>query len=305
MTSTCEELDVKILAFGTIAGGFLTEKWLDRSEPKEDQLKTWSLMKYKRFIDNAGGWVSFQHVLQSIKEIALKHAVSTANIATKYILSQPAVGGVIIGARLGESQHIDQNLNLFGFSLDEDDLMSIDSALSGLTPIPGDCGDEYRKPPFLTSSGDLSHHIDAIPKPFETVDSINGTKVLSGTSWEKEFGYCRAIKTGDRILVAGTTATHGDKLIGNSDSAAQTHFVIDKIDGAIQSLGGSLEDVVRTRIYIQNMKDWEEIARVHGQRFRDIQPVNTLVQAKLIGEEYLVEIEAEATIHPAEGSDYF
>lgn len=296
MTRTCEELDVKILAFGTIAGGFLTERWLNQPEPEWGQIDNWSLMKYKRFIDIAGGWEDYQQILQAIKKIALKYGVSIANIASKYILSQPAVAGVIIGARLSESEHIADNKKLFDFSLNEGDIMTISEALSGLGPIPGRCGDEYRKPPFLTASGDLSHHLDSIPKPFEPVEGINGVKVLSGTSWEKEFGYCRAIKRGDRIVVAGTTASHGDVLVGGEDPAAQAHFVIDKIEGAIQSLGGRLEDVVRTRIFVQNLDDWEPIARAHGDRFRDIQPVNTLVQANLVGKEYLVEIEAEAIV---------
>ncbi len=296
MTVTCEELGIKILAFGTVAGGFLTEKWLGKPEPNWDQISNWSLMKYKRFIDVAGGWEEYQQVLDVLKRIALKNEVSVANVASKYILSQPAVAGVIIGARLGQSEHIADNTKLFEFSLSQEDQKSISTILSTLQPIPGRCGDEYRKPPFLTASGDLSHHLDSIPKPFEAVEGVNGTKVLSGTTWEKEFGYCRAIKRGDRIVVAGTTASHGDQLIGGEDPRAQAHFVIDKIEGAIQSLGGHLEDVIRTRIYVQNLDDWEPIAKAHGERFRDIQPVNTLVHANLVGEEYLVEIEAEAVI---------
>ena len=73
-------------------------------------------------------------------------------------------------------------------------------------------------------------------------------------------------------------------------------FVIDKIEGTLQSLGGRLDDVVRTRIFIQNIDDWEPISRVHGRRFRTIQPANTLVRADLVGAEYLVEMEAEAIV---------
>ncbi len=92
------------------------------------------------------------------------------------------------------------------------------------------------------------------------------------------------------------TAAHGDKLIGGQDPSAQMHFVIDKIEGAIQSLGGTLQGVVRTRIFIKNLSDWESIARVHGERFRDIQPAKTMIKAELIGEDYLVEMEAEAIV---------
>ena len=87
--------------------------------------------------------------------------------------------------------------------------------------------------------------------------------------------------------------------MGGSDPAAQAHFVIDKIEGALQSLGATLADVTRTRIYVRNVNDWEPVARAHGARFAAIQPANTLVGAALVGDEYLVEIEAEADIGSA------
>ena len=121
-------------------------------------------------------------------------------------------------------------------------------------------------------------------------------RVSSGTVWEEMAGYSRAVRVGDRILVAGTTATGPDGLVGGADPAAQTRFIIDKIEGAIQQLGGRLEDVVRTRIYISRAENWEPVARAHGELFVAILPVNTLVEARLIGDEYLVEMEAEAVI---------
>jgi enamine deaminase RidA (YjgF/YER057c/UK114 family) len=84
--------------------------------------------------------------------------------------------------------------------------------------------------------------------------------------------------------------------MGGSDPGAQAHFILDKLEGAIQSLGGKLEDVVRTRIFIRNADQWEPISRAHGQRFGEIQPANTMVRADLIGDDYLVEIEAEAVV---------
>jgi enamine deaminase RidA (YjgF/YER057c/UK114 family) len=108
--------------------------------------------------------------------------------------------------------------------------------------------------------------------------------------------YCRAVRRGDRILISGTTATHGERVIGGNDPGAQTHFVIDKIEGALQSLGAGLKDVVRTRIYLKDMDHLKAVAEAHGLRFRGIQPANTLIRADLVGSEYLVEIEAEALI---------
>lgn len=298
MTDLCLAHRVKLLAFGTVAGGFFTEHWLDKPEPIINSSLTWSQMKYKRFIDAAGGWQNFQHVLKVLNQVAKMNNTSIATVASRFVLDRPAVGGVIIGARLGLREHINENKSLLSITLDEESKRILDEAISKLTPIPGDCGDEYRKPPFLTASGDLSHHVEKIPYPYPSSKGNDGRiKALSGTVWEDLAGFSRAIKKGNRILVSGTTATHQSKAIGGNDPVAQMHFVIDKIEGAIQSLGGTLADVVRTRIFIRNLADWEPIARAHGERFKEIQPANTMVRADLIGDEYLIEMEAEAIIN--------
>jgi len=297
MLELCAEHGVTVLAFGTIAGGFLTERWLARPEPDWDTLETWSQMKYGRFIREAGGWKALQGLLEVVHQVAGRHNVSMANVACRYILDQPAVGGIIVGARLGISEHREDNLQLFRFALSEADHAEIDTAVARLRRIPGDCGDEYRRPPYLTAAGDLSDHLESLLAPFEVRSGEDvRTRVLSGTIWEELAGFSRAVRRGDRILISGTTATHGDRIIGGDDPASQTNFVIDKIEGALQSLGARLEDVVRTRIYIKNMSYWEPVARVHGRRFRDILPANTLVSADIIGSEYLVEMEAEALL---------
>lgn len=124
----------------------------------------------------------------------------------------------------------------------------------------------------------------------------NRTNVSSGTPWETLAGYSRAVRVGDHIHVSGTTATDGSTLIGGTDPAAQARFVFDKIERAIVQLGGTMEDVVRTRVFVSDIKNWEAVARVHGERFANIRPANTLVEARLVGPEYLVEIEAEAIV---------
>jgi enamine deaminase RidA (YjgF/YER057c/UK114 family) len=297
MATVCEQFGLKILAFGALAGGFLSEKWVDQPEPSIAKLSTWSEMKYKRFINVTGGWEKFQQLLKTVQKIAKKHGMSIANIAIRYMLEQPAVGGVIIGARLGKKEHIKENLKVFEFQLDKDDKNLIREFQMQLDPVHGDCGDEYRKTPILTATGDLAHHFDTVPTPFTPIEmNSKRTKVLSGTIWEDMAGYSRAVRKGNRISVSGTTATHGERMIGGNDPAAQAHFVIDKIQGAIESLGGKLEDVVRTRVFINNINDWESVARAHGDRFKDIQPANTLVEARLVGEGYLVEIEADAIV---------
>ena len=297
LTQVCLKHGIKLLAYGTVAGGFLTEKWLGAPEPDWTQLDNWSLMKYGRFIRAAGGWTVFQQLLRSVHEVAQRRGVSMANIACRHILDHPAVGGIIIGARLGQRQHLGDNLRVFHASLDQRDRDDIGAALAQLKPIPGDCGDEYRRPPYLTASGDLSHHLEQFSTPYPVRNSNDGrSMVLTGTVWEGLAGFARAVRRGDRIWVSGTTATHGDRAIGGSDPAAQTHYVIDKIDGALQSLGGRLEDVVSTQVFVRRLLDWEPVSRAHGERFRDILPANTLVRADLIGDEYLVEMNAEAVV---------
>jgi aryl-alcohol dehydrogenase-like predicted oxidoreductase/enamine deaminase RidA (YjgF/YER057c/UK114 family) len=293
----CAASGVQLLAYGTVAGGWLTERWLGQPEPDWERTGTWSMMKYGRFMRVAGGWDALQRVLAATQRVAGRHGVSIANIATRYILDQPGVAGVIVGARLGERAHIDDTVQLFSFTLSDADRAEIRAALDTLRPIPGDCGDEYRTPPFLTASGDLSHHLQTMPAPYEARIGADGrTRCLTGTVWETAAGFARAVRHGQHIAVSGTTATLGDRAIGGQDAAAQTVFAIDKIEGALQSLGAALTDVVRTRVYVRHVRDWESVARAHGERFGRIQPANTLIGAELIGDEYLVEVEADAIV---------
>lgn len=126
--------------------------------------------------------------------------------------------------------------------------------------------------------------------------------VSTGTSWEALAGYARAVRVGDRVLVSGTTASGPDGTVGVGDPAAQARFVLDRIEWALDRLGAALADVVRTRIYVRRLEDWEPVARVHGERFAAIRPANTLVQAQLVGDDLLVEIEAEAVIGAGGGA---
>jgi aryl-alcohol dehydrogenase-like predicted oxidoreductase/enamine deaminase RidA (YjgF/YER057c/UK114 family) len=293
----CARTGVRLMAYGTIAGGWLSERWQDQPEPDWERTGTWSQMKYGRFIRVAGGWEALQRVLRAASRVARRHQTTIANVASRFVLDQPGVAAVIIGARLGERDHVTDTTRLFALSLTDEDRQDLKAAIDTLQPIPGDCGDEYRTPPFLTAAGDLSHHFDAMPAPYDVIRMADGRLAcFSGTSWETMAGYARAVRCGNRITVSGTTATLGDRLIGGSDPASQAHFVIDKIEGALQSLGASLSDVVRTRVFVANIQDWEPVARAHGARFANIQPANTLVGAALVGKEYLVEIEADAEL---------
>ena len=297
LRAICEARRVKLLAYGTLCGGFLSERWLGRPEPA--RIADWSRMKYLRFIEAAGGWEAFQALLRAASTLARRHGVSIANVATRWVLDQPHVAGVIVGARLGESEHRADNARLFSFALDDEDRAELEMAFAGLRPIPGDCGDEYRRPPYLTASGDLSHHLDAIPSAHraEPVPGRSGrTRVSTGSVWEDAAGYARAVRVGDRVLVSGTTATHGPgRVVAPGDAGAQAVYALDKILAALRALGAERADVVRTRVYVSDIARWEPVARAHGRAFGDVRPANTLVEAKLVGD-FLVEIEAEAVV---------
>jgi aryl-alcohol dehydrogenase-like predicted oxidoreductase len=298
MGAFCEAHGIALLAYGTLAGGFLAERWLGVAEPAA--IGDWSKMKYRRFIAAAGGWEAFQRVLAAADRVARRHGVSIANVATRWVLDQPAVAAVIVGARPGEREHRADNLQTFAFALDAEDHAALAAALAATRRIPGDCGDEYRRPPYLTASGDLSHHLAGLPQVYAAAP-VEGRpdrqRVDSGSVWEGICGYSRAVRVGERILVSGTTATHGTgTAVCPDDPAGQAVFILDKIAAALRALGGSLEDVVRTRIYLRDAADWEGVARVHGRYLGTARPANTLLEvARLVGD-YAVEIEAEAVV---------
>jgi aryl-alcohol dehydrogenase-like predicted oxidoreductase/enamine deaminase RidA (YjgF/YER057c/UK114 family) len=298
MSRFCLATGVRLLAYGTLGGGFLTDRWVGAPEPTS--IEDWSKSKYKRFIDVIGGWPVLQTILAALQEIARKHGVSVANVATRWVLEQPAVASVIVGARLGEREHRADNAALFSFSLDEDDKQRIDEVLTSTRPIPGDCGDEYRRPPFLTASGDLSHHLESIPPVFDAfpIDRRpDRLRIDSGSVWEPICGYSRAVRIGNRILVSGTTATHGSgEIICPGDAQGQAVYILDKIAASIASLGGTLADTIRTRIYLSNADDWEPVSRVHGRYFGAVRPANTLLEISRLVGDYAVEIEAEAVV---------
>jgi aryl-alcohol dehydrogenase-like predicted oxidoreductase len=147
MVSFCQEHDVKLLAYGTLCGGLLSEKYLGQPEPRSGLLNTASLRKYKNMVDAWGGWSLFQELLSRIKQIADKYTVSIANVAVRYILEQPTVAGAIVGARLGVAEHLADNAKVFNFTLDRDDREQIEAVVGrsqDLYQAIGDCGDEYR-----------------------------------------------------------------------------------------------------------------------------------------------------------------
>jgi aryl-alcohol dehydrogenase-like predicted oxidoreductase len=137
LTQLCAESGLKLLCYGTVAGGFLSERWLGQPEPVEPFANR-SLVKYKLIIDDFGGWALFQELLQVLHGIGRRHGVSITAVATRWALDRPHVAGIIVGARYAE--HLCDNLTVFRFSLDAEDRAAIDRVLARRT---GPLGDTY------------------------------------------------------------------------------------------------------------------------------------------------------------------
>ena len=298
MSALCAQSGVRLLAYGALAGGLLSDRWLEAEASVA--INDWSKMKYRRFIDAAGGWDVYQQMLATLARVGREHGVTSANVALRWVLQQPAVGAAIVGARITQGEHRDSNLNVFDFVLSDSNLEEIEQAAANLKPLPRDCGDEYRHPPYLTASGDLSHHLASLPKVYQRVPVAGKPdrwRLSSGSEFEPICGYSRAVRVGDRVLVSGTTATHGvSRAISPGDVRGQAVYILDKISASLESLGASLSDVIRTRIYMKDCSQWEAASRVHGRYFADCLPANTLIEiADLVGP-YDIEIEAEAVV---------
>ena len=148
MAEFCQDQGIHVLAYGTLCGGLLSDKYLGVAEPSRAILNTASLSKYKQMVDAWGGWALFQDLLGTLKIIADRHQVNVANVAVRYVLDRPAVAGAIVGVRLGVSEHRADTARVFSFNLDPADLDRIDAVLNlskNLYQIIGDCGDEYRR----------------------------------------------------------------------------------------------------------------------------------------------------------------
>lgn len=125
--------------------------------------------------------------------------------------------------------------------------------------------------------------------------------VTTGTVWEERAGFSRAVRVGDQVFVSGTTATdENGNVVGADDPAAQARYIMEKIASALEELGASIGDVVRWRCYVTNADDWMPVGDVLGEYFRDVRPASTLYEvSRLVGDEYLVEIEVDAIVGSA------
>ncbi len=148
MAQFCLDQGIHLLAYGTLCGGLLSDRYLGVPEPSRAALNTASLSKYKQMVDAWGGWELFQELLGALRSVADTHQVNIANVAVRYVLDRPAVAGAIVGVRLGVSENRADSARVFEFNLDQSDLAQIDAVLNrsrDLYQIIGDCGDEYRR----------------------------------------------------------------------------------------------------------------------------------------------------------------
>ena len=154
--------------------------------------------------------------------------------------------------------------------------------------IPGYERLEFRDP--------FGNRVELIQRLHESAETTRQT-VLSGAIWEAQVGYARAVRVGQMVYVAGTTASNRQGEVMGATAAAQTDYIIRKIEQALTECGASLQDVVRTRMFVSDVSLWQEIGAVHERYFGSIRPVTTMVEvSRLIGSDYLVEIEADAVL---------
>ncbi len=127
---------------------------------------------------------------------------------------------------------------------------------------------------------------------------VTRQNISSGAPWESIVGYCRAVRIGNHIWVSGTTATdENGKVVGIGDAVAQTRYVLQKIERALKEAGASMANVVRSRMFVTDISQWEAIGRVHGEFFGNVRPAATMVEvSKLIDPDHLIEIEVDAYV---------
>lgn len=149
MVPYCAKHNIRLLCYGTLLGGLISERYLGSPEPSRGDLYTASLQKYKQMIDAWGGWGLFQDLLGVLHEVAVRNRTTIPCVAVRYLLEMPCASAAIIGCRLGVSEHISENLGVFELRLGGQDISDIESVTSrsnDLFGLVGDCGDEYRRP---------------------------------------------------------------------------------------------------------------------------------------------------------------
>jgi aryl-alcohol dehydrogenase-like predicted oxidoreductase/enamine deaminase RidA (YjgF/YER057c/UK114 family) len=299
MSALCLARGVRLLAYGTLGGGFLTDHWVGRAEPAESDIPDWSRMKYRRFIGAMGGWPVFRGLLDALAAIARRHGVSVANVATRWVLEQPAVGPSSSAPASGSGSTAPTTSASSPSRSTRRTATASPTPSATRAPSPATPATSIAARPFSlrAATSPTTSKPSPAPTPPPPWRAAQGASAWTPAACGKGIaGYSRAVRDGNRILVSGTTATHGSTPVCPGNPGAQAAFILDKIAASLAALGGRMEDVVRTRIYLRDAeRDWEPVSRVHGRVLGHVRPANTLVEARLVGG-YLVEMEAEAVV---------
>ena len=299
MSAFCLAAGVRLLAYGTLAGGFLTDRWVGAPEPTS--IADWSKTKYKRFIDTIGGWSALQAILAALHEVARRHGVSVANVATRWVLEQPAVAAVdrrrparrarASGRQrrpvLVRARRRGQGADRRGPGCD--------------APHPGRLRRRVSPPalPYRLGRPQPSPRA-AFRRSIGRSRSRAGRTACASTPAASGSRSAATAAPCGLATASWSAAPRRPTARAKSSARAMPHgqavYILDKIAASIASLGGTLADVVRTRIYLRNADDWEAVSRVHGRYFGAMRPANTLLEVSRLVGEYAVEIEAEAVV---------
>ena len=273
---------VRLLAYGTLCGGFLADSWLGAAEPADDRrLEPVEIQALHRRRRRLGAVPGHPRGRRGDRPQARR-----LDLQRRDALGAGAAGGGGGHRRRAASPRASTaptTSRVFGFALDAEDRARLDAAFAATTPIPGDCGDEYRKPPFLTASGDLSHHLDAHPAASTAAEPVPGRpgrlRVSSGSVWEPIAGYSRARagRRPDPASPAPPPRTAPTACVAPGDAGAQTTYILDKIAAALTALGGDWRTLCARASTSATLADWEPVSRAHGRCFGDVRPANTLV----------------------------
>lgn len=287
MVELCQSNPVQLLACAPLAGGLLTDRWLDQLEPAE--IPEAGRSGHAALVRAIGGWSALQCVLQALRRIADRHQVVIADVAMRWVMDQPGVAAVLIDDAMPIDDSTAWRKRLDGLSLNGDDRAQLQAVLDATLPPAGDCGAE--------------HHAGAVasvtvPRGSTTTSAgVSRLRPQPSSQWVDRAGGSRALRTGSRVVVAGTNAMHGASMVvARGDAEAQAVFALDKIAASLHALGASLQHVVRTRVYLRDLNAASGVAAVHARVFAGVCPASTVLGVAQLTDDCEVEIEAEAEL---------